>query len=376
MKTSSVNIAALGDVHLGHPHTKADYIVTNLCKYLVDTPLFQDLDLLLVNGDFWDQLLTLTSDAAIEAEWFIAYLLKKCAQYNVILRVLEGTPLHDCKHSSKFVALEDHANFGCNVRYISYLDIEHIQEIDKTILYLPDELTTNPDTTWQLVQDKLAAHGLEQVDYVSMHGAFTYQLPPQVHHNCHDPVRWSKIVKRHIFINHIHTASQYGPIIGPGSFDRLKHGEEEDKGYVHVIDHGTHSDIKFIVNRDAKIYKTFNVSGLSLDAVYEMLLPVATYPADSNVRIMAAIDDAIVNGLTTLKELYPHVNWTFKKEKVKSENVEDGPTFTRYKCKPINRNNFIEALTEKLQRMGVDHNDEYYQTMMNWSQGVVDESTT
>ena len=376
MKTSSVNLAALGDIHCGHPHTKAEFIVNNLETHLVDTPEFQDLDLILFNGDFWDQLLTLTSAAADEAELFIAYLLKKCAKYNIIVRVLEGTPLHDCKHSSRFTRINELGNYGCNVKHITELSIEHLTELNKTILYLPDELTTNPDTTWQLVQEILAANGLEQVDYVSMHGAFTYQLPPQAHHNCHDPERWIKIVRRHIFINHIHTASQYGPIIGPGSFDRLKHNEEEDKGYVYVRDYGTHSDIKFITNTTAKIYKSFNVVGLPVDAVYEAVLPVANYPKDSNVRIIAGIDDPIVNGLGTLKELYPHVNWTFKREKTNAVTDSDKPIFTRYQCKPINRNNFIEALTEKLQRMDIDPSCDYYQTMMNWSQGVVDEHTT
>lgn len=374
MKTSScIKIASLGDVHLGHPHTRADYIVTNLCRYLINHPEFQDLDLLLINGDVWDQLLTLTSDAANEAEWFIAYLLKECAKYNIILRVLEGTPLHDCKHSFKFLSLENFANFGCNVRHVDILDIEHIPEIDKTILYLPDELTTNPDTTWELVQKKLAAHGLEQVDYVSMHGAFTYQLPPQAQHNCHDPVRWKKIVKRHIFINHIHTSSQNGPIIAPGSFDRLRHNEEEDKGYVIVNDYGTHSEIKFVTNSDAKIYKTFKASGMALDDVYNMLSCLDEYPDDSHIRILASDTDAIINGMSTLRERWPTMNWSFKREKVAQVVNADTSIFTRYQSKPINRGNFIEALEDKLGRMGIDKTSDYYPTLMNWTKGVVDE---
>lgn len=375
MKISKIAIATLGDVHLGHPRTKTSHITENLQKYLINDPQFEDLDLITINGDWWDQLLTMTSDAATDAEEFIFHLLYRCGLANIKVRVLEGTPLHDCKHSAKFEQINKMGNLGCDIKYFDTLSIEHITDLDIHILYLPDEFTTDPDETWRLVCELLKAHGLEQVDYVVMHGAFIYQLPPQAQHNCHDPRRWQSIVKKHILINHIHTGSQYEKILAPGSFDRLKHSEEEPKGYLRIEDFGTHTEIKFIENAGAKIYKTFNVVNKSIEEVYAMLEIVNTYPNDSFIRIQASLNDPIVHGYSALKAMYPQHQWSFKK--VSDESPSDGVVALlpkRYVAKPINRGNFMDVLKDKLNRMGVDQNDPSYHWMLNYSEGVVNET--
>ena len=369
MKTFNVRIASLGDVHIGHPRTKASHIIANLYHYLLERTFFKELDILLINGDFWDQLLTLTSDAAIEAEQFIGDLLYLAKKHNVLIRVLEGTPLHDCKHSSKFTALNQIAKIEADVKHFDHLAIEYIESLGIHILYVPDELTTSPDRTWELVQELLTANQLDAVDYVSMHGAFTYQLPVQAQHNCHDPVRWQRIVRRNIFINHVHTSSQYGKIIAPGSFDRLKHGEEEAKGFIYVEAIDDVNNIRFIENQNAKIYRTFDCRGLALDDVYALLAVVADAPPDSNFRITATRDDAIINGYDTLRKMYPQMNWSFKPEKAEVSAISLLPM--RYNAPTINRGNFKDALASKLKTMEIDTTDTVYQWIMDYVEKVV-----
>ena len=53
-------------------------------------------------------------------------------------------------------------------------------------------------------------------------------------------------VNKNILAGHIHTHSQHGKVIYVGSFERLNHGEEEDKGFLFIEDHKDFNKIKFI----------------------------------------------------------------------------------------------------------------------------------
>ena len=97
---------------------------------------------------------------------------------------------------------------------------------------------------------------IEQVDLAMMHGNFKYQLPmPSIH--MHTEEDYLSIVRYYICINHIHTASVYGRILAPGSFDRMAHGEEEDKGY-RIYSTENNKDTEFVVLNSNEKFITLN----------------------------------------------------------------------------------------------------------------------
>ena len=60
--------------------------------------------------------------------------------YNIILRILEGTPSHDWKQSKLFIHLNDLTKAGTDVKYIDSLSIEYIDKFGINVLY-PDEIS-------------------------------------------------------------------------------------------------------------------------------------------------------------------------------------------------------------------------------------------
>ena len=106
-----VQRAAHGKVGLGHTRTNTFHVVDNLRKALPDNEETAKLDLILLAGDIFDHLLTLPQEEVDEIQAWITELLAICAKYNILLRVLEGTPSHDWKQSRQFVNL----NLGAGV---------------------------------------------------------------------------------------------------------------------------------------------------------------------------------------------------------------------------------------------------------------------
>lgn len=173
-----INIASISDIHLGHPRTNTYLIVENLYKAFPDNEETAKLDLILLAGDVFDRLLTLPQEEVDAIQMWIAHLLYVCEKYNIILRVLEGTPSHDWKQSRQFANINAAMKKPANLKYVEVLSIETIEELGGlTVLYVPDEWNHDANVTRQQVIDLLKQHGLEKVDVACMHGAFDYQLP-------------------------------------------------------------------------------------------------------------------------------------------------------------------------------------------------------
>ena len=106
----------------------------------------------------------------------------------------------------------------------------------------------------------------EEVDIAIMHGQFHYQFPRIKLDSSHDEQEYLNMVKHYIHIGHIHTHSSYDRIIAQGSFDRIAHGEEENKGCVVAkIDttNRENDEWMFLVNDKAMRFITLNCpSGL------------------------------------------------------------------------------------------------------------------
>ena len=245
----------------------------------------------------------------------------------------------------------ENVEIGADIEYKIMLCIEYIERFGINILYIPDEWMHEPDDIWKDVQRELNEKGLTQVDFALMHGAFNYQLPSHVPVPTHVPERYLAIVKHYIFIGHIHKHSQHERILAAGSFDRLTHGEEENKGHLRVtVRRNGSDDIRFIPNVGAKEYRSVNCAGLpieaALKAVDEMVLSL---PYGSYVRVLAAKSDAIALSIHELKNSYPLTNISCKLTdgvQVQRESVDR--IITPFTPAAITPNNVVELVMSRL----------------------------
>lgn len=362
-KEKKLKIISFSDVHLLHRLVPTAHIIQSLNMITPDDESMRDVDIIFIPGDVFDRSVPLHNpEIPLVIEW-ITYLFYICDKYDIMLRVLEGTPGHDWKQSQLFVDI--HTSMGSKVdfRYIQVLEIEHIPRFDINVLYIPDEWRARCCDTWNDVLVCMQRHNLKQVDIVAMHGAFPHQLP-QLWDGAiemHNPDNFLNITKYIILIGHIHKYSRYKKIISHGSVDRLAQGEEGPKGWVVVTIYTDDTwDHKFVENKNAYFFKAADLSGLDMDEcdakVNQLLDELGR--RHGYICIQAELTDIATALFGKWKTQSPHVTWQFKPKTA----VKEGQLIDPLKDKldfnnlpKLNRTNVRELVLDKISTMiGVD----------------------
>ncbi len=299
-------ILVISDIHLGHKNTSSEFIVKNLYHELNKYKGIEDLDVIFIAGDIFDRLLTLPSDDISHITIWAFSLLKLCSRHKIKLRILEGTPSHDWTQSELFVTLVKANEIDIDFEYVSVLSIEKIKDLNLTVLYIPDEWTSSTDTTLKQVKNLMQAEGLEKVDIAIMHGMFDYQVPQNKNEDVkHSSTEYLSLVNYYIFIGHVHKFSFYDRIIAQGSFDRLTHGEEEEKGFVVATLSPAGNRYDFVINKNAKVYKTLEIKTDNREKELNKLRKALDkLPRESAVRFKIRSDNPLVNVLEEFKKEY------------------------------------------------------------------------
>lgn len=318
-----VKILSLGDIHLGHPNNKTDYIVNSLQQYFKkNIKLFKNLTHIELTGDLFHKALLSYSSEYIQSMAWLFELVMFCSKNNIKLRILEGTPSHDNNQGKLLVDLIKKWEIPIDFRYISDIEIEYDSDYNIHVLYVPDRNDKPASERFKIIKRKMLDLKIKQVDFAFMHGVFKYQLPIQSEET-HDMDDFLEIVKYYIVINHIHIPSVYDRILGPGSFERLNHNEEEDKGGIYVEVGDNDARFIFIKNEFARLFKTFRIeSNLKLDKILKDLhKSLKDLPHTSFIRLLS------YNKLGISKELKDKYNFVEVKEesitKEKKANIRD-----------------------------------------------------
>ena len=343
--------AWFSDVHLGHPKTETSFIIDNLVAAFPDDGVTEQLDILFFPGDVFDRILFWPDQNVLLIREWIIRTLSICARRNIIVRVLYGTPSHDRNQGKVFEEINKELSIGADVRYVDTLSIEHIEALDMNVLYVPDEWDVEPDNTWSQVCSLMKAHGLEKVDFSVMHGCFPFQLPDFLDIPMHDPQRYMSITEHYVVIGHIHKHASFENILVPGSFDRLGHGEPEDKGHLRItVNRDAMNEIKFVVNENSKVYTDVDCSGMELEKAIDKVKKVANkLPVDSHIRVIANPGEPIISDVTTLMKEYPLLNWTAKRGKdAKKINSLQTTGTVKFKGVDITRENLAEMLLGRI----------------------------
>lgn len=313
MISKTFRTANVGDVHLGHPRTGTVDILNRLTKAFPDTAETGDLDVIFIEGDFFDRQLAASDPNWTEIVIWVDWFLRMCERRNIIVRIVEGTRSHDWGQSSVFETVKSICNINVDLRYVDTVSIEHHPR-GFSVLYVPDDWRPDNNDTYMEVLQLFKDEGISQVDFALMHGTFEHQLPPGIDAPIHIAERYLALVRHYIYVGHIHFSSVFKRIIAGGSFDRLSHGEEGPKGHFRVtVDPVKGDEIVFVENKDAQTYLTVDCTDLALEQALEKLNALApTLRENSYVRVAAHRDSPLLVNMEVLRRQYPHVSWSTK----------------------------------------------------------------
>lgn len=365
-----------GDVHINHQNTTAKETIPVLYEIVKVDAEFVKLDMIFIEGDFFDSLMYFNNIFLKRIVQWILHLLKLCAKYNIALRVLEGTPSHDMKQPECFAYYNELYSMGADVLYVDDLKIERNTKLGVDILYLPDEWDSPLENCYKAAKNAIKALGETQVDYVVMHGNFEYQLPKVAGLAAHSSKLWQELVRYNILIGHVHTHSTYGKIVATGSTNRLRHGEESPKGWCSVIGYsdGT-TNVTFIENKNAKTYTTLKVpNNLDTEETISYITEhCENLRPDSYIKF-AHEDNITLTGMLNYARMeYPDINFSIKKlegdETTKTRSVL--PVIKAREGIDITKDNLHKLMGTELTNRGMSDAD--ITDALDLLKGIVDE---
>lgn len=256
MKNKNVKILHTADWHIGHVKTPTLYTLNDIKRIIF--PQIKNIDLMIIAGDIFDSSISYNQPDSILFIELMINLFDLLNKYNVILRIIRGTYSHDRDQIKNITALYENYNYKFDFKYIEKIEIEHIEKIDTTFLYIPDDLEySSSKEIVKHIEKQMELQGYDSLDYMVGHGDFIHKyskhisLPKIVY-----SIDQFKFIKKLILMGHNHIPSIYNhKVVYCGSINRLRHGEENKKGFS-LID-GT--KVTFIENKKAIIYKSFIV---------------------------------------------------------------------------------------------------------------------
>lgn len=317
-KPYSLKIATISDIHLGHDRVSTESILENLRTAFPNTQETYELDLIIIAGDLFHQILNLPEMQVRDIKIWMLDILTLCKKNNIKLRILEGTPSHDRGQGRLFDTVNTLSKLNADCKYVDVLSIEYIKDLDINVLYIPDEWRLDPDDTWNDVKNVMHEHNLDMVDYAVMHGAFEHQYPPFLKISTHCADRYLSIVKKYITIGHVHDMSVKDRILAQGSFDRLAHGEEEAKGHFRINvrdkDKNDLDEIIFVENKNATIFKTISLLGATEEEVNNKLNEVCSFKPHSFIRVIIDKNHISLGLIDSVKKSHPEYVWTINTE--------------------------------------------------------------
>ena len=323
MISKPITYLVISDLHLGKGNL-TPRLISNGKRYLTNSK-FTTLDILYIAGDGFDKLLDANTEVYNQAMSFLSFIVKFCTKYNIKLRYLEGTTLHDWNQAEVLYNIIQTLDLVVDFKYISSIHIEYFTKYNLYTLYIPDNMYVDANDTYRDVKVLMGNLGITKVDNVIIHGQFNFQLPI-IHKSSHNESDYINITNGFIHTGHIHTSKIYKTIIGNGSLDRLSHGEEEKKGgYLISWVPNKLPTYDFIVNRSAIIFKTIWLKDKDISDIYKRLDKIIySSPISSHYRLKLKTNNDLLKDIEKdIKKRYKDYHIKVEKEKGKEEIIEE-----------------------------------------------------
>lgn len=273
-----LKIVATGDWHLGSPRLVSENFYNELKKILY--PELKDAHLLILTGDIYDQLLTVSSKAHKYAARILKDLLVFSARTGMQIRLLHGTYSHDRDQLDVFKALEVPGSRFAVVKEIFCEELKDFRngfsepDVKLRVGYLPDNLPyKNSTDAVEHLKRNMTVLGWTDLDMVVCHGAFEHVIPEDSSHTppcLYSLDQFDNILHGPMILGHIHTPGRFKNAYYCGSFERLSHGEEEDKGFyvfTREVESRNSWHARFIRNPHATAFITIIPQGNDIPAI-------------------------------------------------------------------------------------------------------------
>lgn len=241
MPNGYFKMACIADLHFGNPRVNPATMYQNLVDFFY--PEITNAHLVTVNGDIYDQLMTVSSAAHKYATYFINDLFTLSAKTGTQIRILHGTYSHDRDQLAIFNTL---AYPKTRYKIVDCIDAEEISDfrcndelLNMTLRvgYLPDNLShLNSIGAVEQLKRSMQVLGYTSLDLIIGHGTFSHTLQVDDTHKppcTYELDQFDSITKDRglIVMGHIHTPGRKYNCYYCGSFERMAHGEEENKGF-------------------------------------------------------------------------------------------------------------------------------------------------
>ena len=253
----------LADIHWGAMDSYTMYNNLELVLEFIKQKK-NDLDFVVIAGDYFDYRLQLNSKTALLAiDWFDK-LVTTCKDSNVKkIRVFKGTREHDNDQLEVF-----RPSYELDDGYLKIFNITTSEELLPGLqcVYCPDE-NMNLEEYHRTYYNKFIPY--PNIGF--FHGNFDTILPDieynriqehQLATMIYEYDRFAKLIKGPLISGHWHVKNEYESLYYVGSYDRWKFNEEDDKGFIYSeIDTETNAYlIHRVINPLARQYKTIIVS--------------------------------------------------------------------------------------------------------------------
>lgn len=316
-----MRLLSTSDWHTCHRRTPTAHIIKNVERWFYTDVDLNKVDLIVNIGDVFDKYVENDNEDFLYTLDHWKKFGKKAAKAKTIVRLVEGTTLHDWRQSRYIQLAMDEENV--DFKYIDKIEIEIFTQFNNlSVMYVPDNMAAKtPDEIWEIALTVLNANGLKKVDLIFIHGGFYFQLPEKGRKHAHMEERWESIVNIGIFNGHIHIPAFNGNMIRTnGSFDRIRHGEEHPKGgWDATIDTTTKKmEATFYENVNALPYTTIDINILDLPEhvvnKVKKLLQSRKWPKHSQFRIAGGSRAVVGPIVSSLSNEYPDYGFVEKSE--------------------------------------------------------------
>lgn len=297
----------INDIHFGIKDSKRVYEELIQFKNYIKE---HDINLLVIDGDYFDCKLSIGDTATYYAMTFFNELVKLVKEKHIIFRMVQGTRSHELNQLQLFKPFEN--DIEMNFKIIETAQEEEL--LGLKILYLPEEYPENSNEYYKEYKEK-------QYNIIFGHGTWDFVAQPgQIELSQKDvhtaPVfiwkEWKDTIPNgFISFGHIHGRNTYGKkIFYSGSFSRWNYGEPSEKGFTYFeydLDNLSY-DVRYINNDMAPEYDSISVRELGIDldtaevSVLQEALDAFIKEPKDNLRI--DLSGLSKEKITILKEHY------------------------------------------------------------------------
>jgi DNA repair exonuclease SbcCD nuclease subunit len=288
MKKEIISIAAIADIHFGASFTQTFGLYDALKKYFINKLKDSPPDIIVIGGDLFDKKLSVNSPEAVFCNDFIISLYHLFPETYILL--IKGTRSHDLDQLNLFKPL-----IGKYFRIYENVTVEYIHGMK--LLIIPEEYYPDKSVYNKFLKVK------EPYDFVFFHGLFShagsYAKTSNINKICFNWEDFKDNVYGKVIGGHIHKRISYKNIEYINSFDRWRHGEEEDKGYLYIRYNQKQKNIvsiEYIINEDSYKYITIyyrDIYTLNSDELIKFLSE--TSKGVKSLRIKIEKDDPVTD---------------------------------------------------------------------------------